>query len=156
MSKDNRSKLKQQGSLEEDATLNLWRTADQLQIHFTRLFREHGLTPQQYNVLRILRGAPGPLPCLDIASRLITAVPAITGLIDRLDEAGLIARERSATDRRVVYVSITAAGKHRLKELDEPVQRLHKALLGHMDEAALRSLIALAAEARRRAGGDGG
>lgn len=151
-SKNNESRVR---SLEEDATLNLWRTADQLQIHFTRLFREHGLTPQQYNVLRILRGAAQPLPCLDVASRLITAVPAITGLIDRLDDAGLITRERSATDRRVVYVSITALGRHRLKELDEPVQRLHKSLLGHMDQTALRSLIALSIEARKYADGAG-
>lgn len=151
-SKNNESRVR---SLEEDASLNLWRTADQLQIHFTRLFREHGLTPQQYNVLRILRGAAQPLPCLDIASRLITAVPAITGLIDRLDDAGLITRERSSTDRRVVYVSITALGRHRLKELDEPVQLLHKSLLGHMDQTALRSLIALSIEARKHADGGG-
>jgi len=137
------------GSLEEEATLNLWRTADRLQIHFTRLFRSHGLTPQQYNVLRILRGAREALACLGIASRLITGPPAITGLVGRLDEAGLIARERSSEDRRVVHVRITPLGRQKLRALDAPVERLHKELLGHLGNTQLRQLIDLAREARR-------
>ena len=67
-------------SAEEEALLNLWRTHDRFQIRFARFFREFGLTSSQYNVLRILRGEGKPLPCLEIADRLITAVPAITGL----------------------------------------------------------------------------
>ncbi len=77
-------------SLEQKASLNLLRTNDQLQIRFARLFREFGLTPSQYNVLRILRGEGQPLPILEIASRTITVVPGITGLIDRLEEAGFV------------------------------------------------------------------
>src|SRR3954454_19054943 len=95
-------------TLEEEAMLNLFRTSDQLQIRFTRLFREYGLTPSQYNILRILRGEGRPLPILEVADRLLTAVPGITGLIDRLEAMGLVARERSTEDRRVVYVTITA------------------------------------------------
>ena len=72
-------------SPEQEAALNLLRTNDQLQIRFARLFREHGLTTSQYNVLRILRGEGKPLPILEIASRMITVVPGITGLIDRLE-----------------------------------------------------------------------
>src|SRR5579872_2978323 len=94
-------------SLEQEATLNLWRTSDQYQIRFIRLLRQYGLTPSQYNVLRILRGEGQPLPCLEIAERLIAAVPAITGLIDRLERMGLITRQRSTDDRRVVFVAIT-------------------------------------------------
>ena len=70
------------------------RTSDQLQIRFARLFREYGLTPSQYNILRILRGEGKPLPILEIASRTITVVPGITGLIDRLEQAGFVNRLR--------------------------------------------------------------
>src|SRR6202049_1238819 len=72
-------------SPEQEAALGILRTSDQLQIRFARLLREHGLTPPQYNVLRILRGEGKPLPILEIASRTITVVPGITGLIDRLE-----------------------------------------------------------------------
>src|SRR5438270_3273962 len=92
---------------EQEAILNIARTADRFGICFARLFREYGLTPSQYNVLRILRGEGRPLPILDIAARTITVVPGITGLIDRLEDAGLVTRERSAEDRRVVNVTVT-------------------------------------------------
>src|SRR5215210_4522709 len=97
-------------SLEQEAALNLFRTSDRLQHRIAKLFREHGLTPSQYNILRILRGEGKPMPCLEIAHRTITVVPGITGLIDRLEEASLVKRQRSEEDRRVVNVSITAAG----------------------------------------------
>src|SRR6187431_687266 len=92
---------------EQEAMLNILRTADQLQIRFARLFRRFGLTPQQYNVIRILRGEGRPLPILEIASRMITVVPGITGLIDRLESAELVERKRCSEDRRVIYVAIT-------------------------------------------------
>src|SRR5688572_15881070 len=92
---------------EQEAMLNLLRTADQLQIRFARLFRRFGLTPQQYNILRILRGEEKPLPILEIAARMITVVPGITGLIDRLEAAELVSRQRCREDRRVIYVTIT-------------------------------------------------
>src|SRR6201990_3729827 len=87
-------------SLGEEAVLNLVRTSDQLQIRFARLLREYGLTsPTQYNILRILRGEGKPLPILEIASRTITVVPGITGLIDRLEQAGLVHSPRCEEDR---------------------------------------------------------
>src|ERR1700685_3235300 len=103
-------------SPEQEALLNLVRTNDRFQFRFARLFREYGLTPSQYNVLRILRGEGKPLPCLEIADRLIAAVPAITGLIDRLERMELITRLRSTEDRRVVYVTITDKALDRLAE----------------------------------------
>ncbi|HEX5104502.1 MAG TPA: MarR family transcriptional regulator, partial [Pirellulaceae bacterium] len=118
---------------EQEALLNLLRTADQLQIHFARLFRRYGLTPQQYNILRILRGEGRPLPILEIASRMITAVPGITGLIDRLVAAELVTRKRCDQDRRIVYVSIAQKATALLAEIDEPLIELHKELLGHLD-----------------------
>src|SRR5579871_1570070 len=81
-------------SPEEEAALNIWRTNDQLQIRFARLLRQYGLTSAQYNVLRILRGEGKPLPILEIASRTVTIVPGITGLIDRLEQGGFVRRER--------------------------------------------------------------
>src|SRR4029078_3938966 len=91
---------------EQEAMLNILRTADQLQIRFVRLFRKFGLTPQQYNILRILRGEGRPLPILEIGARMITGGPGITGLIDRLEAAGLVERKRCDQDRRVIYVAI--------------------------------------------------
>src|SRR5271163_3837350 len=106
---------------EQEATLSVVRTSDQLQIRFARLFREYGLTPSQYNVLRILRGEGSPMRVLEIASRTVMEVPGITGLIDRLEQAGFVERERWPKDRRVIYVTLTSKGKTVLGKLDEPV-----------------------------------
>lgn len=92
-------------SAQQEAVLNLLRTNAQYQVRLTRLFRSCGLTPSQHNVLRILRGEGQPLPILEIAARTITVVPGITGLIDRLQEAGFVNRERSLEDRRVTWVA---------------------------------------------------
>src|SRR4051794_13263982 len=82
------------GALPGEAMLSPGRAHNPFGHRFSRLFREYGLTPSQYNVLRILRGEGGPLPSLEIADRLIAAVPGITGLIDRLEGLGLVTRER--------------------------------------------------------------
>jgi DNA-binding MarR family transcriptional regulator len=128
---------------EQEAALSLVRTSDRLQIQFARLFREHGLTPAQYNILRILRGEGKPLPSLEIAERMVAAVPGITGLIDRLEQAKLVQRERSTQDRRVVYVSPTPAALKLLETLDQPVLELHRKLMGHVTPAELKELIRL-------------
>jgi DNA-binding MarR family transcriptional regulator len=94
-------------SPEQEAALSVVRTSDRLQIRFARLLRQHGLTPSQYNVLRILRGEGKPLPILEIASRTVAVVPAITGLIDRLERASFVRRLRCEEDRRVIYVGLT-------------------------------------------------
>lgn len=134
---------------EQEALLNLLRTADQLQIRFARLFRRFGLTPQQYNILRILRGEGQPLPILEIASRMITVVPGITGLIDRLEAAGLVTRKRCENDRRVVYVSISEKAASLLADIDLPLIDLHKELLGHLDRSELDVLSRLLEKARQ-------
>jgi DNA-binding MarR family transcriptional regulator len=136
-------------SPEQEAALNVLRTNDQLQIRFTRLFRDYGLTPSQYNVLRILRGEGKPLPILEIANRTVTVVPGITGLIDRLEQAGLVRRERCARDRRVIYVALTDKGAKVLGELDEPLLALHKQLMGHLAPAELRELTRLLEKVRK-------
>src|SRR5262245_7202215 len=116
-------------SLEQEAALGVLRTNDQLQIRFARLFREHGLTSSQYNILRILRGEGKPLPILEIADRTITVVPGITGLIDRLENAGWVRRERCTQDRRVIHVALTDKATKVLAAMDEPVNDLHKRLI---------------------------
>ncbi len=137
--------------LEEEATLNFLRTEDYLQSRSAKLFRSHGLTASQYNVLRILRGEGQPLPSLEIAGRMIQQVPAITGLIDRLERAGYVERHRCEKDRRVVYVKITAAGLALLGEIEEPLKELQMRMFSHMSRQDLRELIRLLEQVRAAA-----
>ena len=136
-------------SPEQEAILNIARTADRFGIRFARLFREYGLTPSQYNVLRSLRGEGKPLPILEVADRMLAAVPGITGLIDRLEGMGLLARRRCTEDRRVVFVAITDKGLELLGRLDGPEAALHKRLIGHLSPAELRELSRLLEKARQ-------
>ena len=135
-------------SPEQEAALGILRTSDQLQIRFSRLFRKHGLTPSQYNVLRILRGEGKPLPILEIASRTIAVVPGITGLIDRLEQAGFVNRLRCEKDRRIIYVALTDQGMTTLAAVDEPLVALHHKLVGHLSQAELKELIRLLEKVR--------
>lgn len=135
-------------SPEQEAALGLLRTSDQLQIQFARLFREFGLTPSQYNVLRILRGEGEPLPILEIAARTVTVVPGITGLIDRLEQAGFVKRVRCETDRRVIYVALTDRATQTLADLDGPLIALHRKLFGHLSPAEVARLIRLLEKVR--------
>ncbi|QDT28890.1 MarR family winged helix-turn-helix transcriptional regulator [Gimesia panareensis] len=136
-------------SPEIEAILNVLRTSDQLQNRLGKLFREYGLTSSQYNVLRILRGEGKPLPSLEIASRMVQVVPAITGLIDRLEKRGLVQRKRCQKDRRVVYVEITSEGITLLNEMDQPLRELHTELLGYLTESELNELNQLLVKARQ-------
>jgi DNA-binding MarR family transcriptional regulator len=135
-------------SPEQEAALNLLRTSDWLDNRLGRLFREYGLTGSQYNVLRILRGHGAALPCLEIADRMIQVVPAITGLIDRLEKQGLVERQRSKEDRRVVFVAITPKALAILNKLDEPLKQLHRTLIGHLSRQELAELSRLLEKAR--------
>lgn len=134
---------------EQEAILNILRTGDQYQNRFGRLFRQYGLTSSQYNVLRILRGEGRPMPCLEIAERLIQVVPAITGLIDRLELQELVARNRATDDRRVVYIELTPKAAKVLADLDGPVQELHRTLIGHLTAGELKELSHLLEKARQ-------
>src|SRR6476619_2895244 len=127
----------------EEALLSIMRTSDRLQIRSARLWREHGLTPSQYNILRILRGEGKPLPILEIASRTITVVPGITGLIDRLERASFVNRLRCAKARRVIYVALTDQGTKTLADLDQPLLVLHRKLMGHLSQGDLKELTRL-------------
>ena len=132
----------------EEALLSLVRTSDQVQLRHSRLFRDHGLYPSQYNILRILRGEGQPLPILEIASRTITVVPGITGLIDRLERAGFVNRVRCQEDRRVIYVALTPKGEQVLEQLQQPVEALNEKLVTKLSPSEVKELIRLLAKVR--------
>jgi len=101
-----------------------------------------GITGQQYNVLRILRGAgPKGLPTLDIAQRMIERTPGITGLIDRLEVKKLVKRRRSSDDRRCVYCRITPAGLALLTRLDGPVNRAAESAFQSVNKHDLAQMV---------------
>jgi DNA-binding MarR family transcriptional regulator len=146
-----RQELKKKGpfeSLQQEAILNILRTSDQFENQLGRLFREYGLTSSQYNVLRILRGEGKPLPSLEIANRMIQVVPAITGLIDRLESQQLVKRRRCEEDRRVVYVEITKKALTILSKLDQPLSDLHLELMEKLSCKELAELIRLLEKTR--------
>jgi DNA-binding MarR family transcriptional regulator len=138
----------------EEAYLALQRTAGLHLQAFTRLLREQapgskGVSPSQYNVLRILRGSdPRALTCGEIGERLVTPGPDVTRLLDRLEERGWVARERDDADRRVVRGRITAAGRDLLAALDAPVLAYLDHSLGHLGAADLARLVRLLDAAR--------
>ncbi len=106
----------------EEAAIALMRTADLVRRAVAGIVERYGITPQQYNVLRILRGAGDDgLPTLEIADRMIEQTPGITRLIDRLERKGLVLRERCATDRRQIFCRITREGLDLLAKLDRPI-----------------------------------
>jgi len=141
------------GSLEEEAFLNLQRTLAMLSVPFAKILKPHGISPAQYNVLRILRGTgAGGLPCKTIGCRMIARDPDVTRLVDRLERAGLVERRRESPDRRVINVRITRRGLALLTELDGPVAGVHLAQLSHMSRRDLRALVDLLENARHRAG----
>src|SRR3954451_13659887 len=115
---------------EQEVALNLLKTSEYIQAGFARLFKQHGISGAQYNVLRILRGAGTELPCLEVGSRMISHLPDITRLVDRLEGAKLVERCRTKEDRRLVLVKITKSGLKLLDDLDAPVLDLHKRQLG--------------------------
>ncbi len=136
-------------SPEEAAFLDLLRTADLLERGIVGVLKTEGLSPTQYNVLRILRGAPEGLSCGEIAERMITRDPDITRLLDRLEKRRLISRSREAKDRRTVLTRVAPAGLVLLGRLDAPVQQAHRQQLGHLGAGKLRKLMQLLQAARR-------
>jgi DNA-binding MarR family transcriptional regulator len=137
---------------EETAYLDLLRTTEMLSRPLGQLLKPEELSPTQYNVLRILRGAPGGLTCGEIANRMITRDPDITRLLDRLEKRSLISRGRETRDRRVVLTRIAPGGLELLARLDEPVRATHRKLLGHLGPERLEALACLLAAARREQG----
>jgi len=136
---------------EEEAFLDLLRTTDMLSRRPAQVLKTEDLSSTQYNVLRILRGAPEGLTCGEVANRMITRDPDITRLFDRLAKRSLISRRRETKDRRMVLTRITPAGLALLARLDGPVREAHRKQLGHLGRERLRSLSELLSACRSRA-----
>ena len=136
-------------SLEAEVFLNLVRTADALSRGGEEILKLVGLSPNQYNVLRILRGAGEQgLCCREVAERMVTRDPDITRLVDRLERRSLLTRSRDSKDRRIITVRITPDGLKILKDLDGPMEEYNRNRLSHMDKADLRKLSDLLEAAR--------
>jgi DNA-binding MarR family transcriptional regulator len=137
-------------SLEQEVFLNLWRTYDRLKALEDELFARFELTPQQYNVLRLLRAhRPETLPTLALGERLVSRAPDITRMLDKLEQRGLVERERPADNRRVVQVGITATGLALLDEIAGPLAECHARQLGHLGAGELQRLARLLRAARK-------
>lgn len=143
------TKARREACPEEAAFLEMLRTTDQLSRGLVPLLKAEELSPTQYNVLRILRGALEGLPCGEIGQRMITRDPDITRLLDRLEKRDLIARWRDSKDRRMVWARITPEGLKMLDRLDGPIQEGHRKQLGHLGRERLKALCELLRAARR-------
>jgi DNA-binding MarR family transcriptional regulator len=131
-------------SLEQEGHLGIARTAAVLDHALAEALKAHDITPTQYNVLRILRGAgEGGLCRGEVQRRMVAPVPDVTRILDRMEASGLIERNRDAADRRFVTARISGKGLQLVGKLDDPMQELHREQLGHLTADELRTLIRL-------------
>lgn len=138
-------------SLQEEALLNIVRTSATITDEMEELLKSRGITNTQYNVLRILRGAePEGLCRNELRDRMLTRMPDVTRLLDRMEEAGLVARSRDNEDRRLVSTRITDAGRKMVDDLDAPVRAFHKNRFAHVSEEQLQTLVDLLTLTRGR------
>jgi len=136
-------------SVEEEALLSIARTAALVEHAATEAFRPFNLTTTQYNVLRILRGAGHEGLCRnEVGERLVTKVPDVTRLLDRMEKAGFIVRQRGSQDRRYVATRITDKGLKLLEKIDRELPALHGRQIGHVSQKRLRELISILEEVR--------
>jgi DNA-binding MarR family transcriptional regulator len=136
-------------SPQEEAFLNLQRTADALMSRVKEALKPARISHTQYNLLRILRGAGRDgLACGEVGERMLTHDPDVTRLLDRLEGRGLIRRARHRQDRRVIITRITAQGLRLLNSLDQPVARAVEKSLSHLSKKQLRDLTGLLEAAR--------
>jgi DNA-binding MarR family transcriptional regulator len=143
-------------SRQEEAALNILRTADTLKRGAETLLKRHGITSAQYNVLRILRGAGARgLHCSGIAERMITAEPDVTRLLTRMEKLGLLVRRRESDDRRVVTVTITERGLRLLREVEQPLRELQRQQFALLSDDELGELIAGLEKVRESIAGEG-
>lgn len=135
-------------ALEHQVYVQLVRTQDRLGSQFEALYREYGLSRQQYSALRVIGTSPDGVSCGELRDGLATRVPDVTRLVDRLLKQGLVQRRNADDDRRSVIVSLTDEGLELLKKLAEPVTRLSKQHLGHLSQDELLTLYRLLIRAR--------
>lgn len=126
--------------LEREVSLNLSRSYALIAAQFEELFGQYGITPVQYNVLRILRGHGTPVSVGQIRDELVIGHPDVPRLVDRLVKLDLVSKRKCDADRRVVWVTITPNGKSLLKKMDAPTDALHRDQLQHMSREQLQQL----------------
>jgi len=127
-----------------EAFVSILRTAAVVNRHLARVVEGSGVTIQQYNVLRILRGAATEgLPTLAIRDRMVEEAAGITRLLDKLEAAGYVVRERSTPDRRQVVCRITPAGLQLLAGLDRPVDAANETAFASLSDEEKKSLVEL-------------
>jgi DNA-binding MarR family transcriptional regulator len=147
MSPDLREELRQRKpftDLEQEAQLSVVRTASLLVDAFEQMLKPYGITATQYNVLRILRGSePDGLCRNELRDRMLTRMPDVTRLLDRMEDAKLVARSRGSEDRRLVSTRITAKGLRLLDEVQDAVSAEHVRRFQHLGKAQLKTLIDL-------------
>ncbi len=137
-------------SVEEEALLNVERTADHLRRGVQAVLKPRGLTTTQYNALRILRGAGEEgLTCSELGNRLVSSDPDITRLLDRLARQGLVRRQRDLRDRRIVLTEITDEGRRQLEVITPGLEQRIRKLMEHMEARRLELLVDLLEEVRR-------
>lgn len=135
----------------QEAAVALLRTADMVRRHYGRVLEPYDLTLQQYNVLRILRGAgEDGLPTLTIGDRMVERAPGVTRIVDRLVEKGWVERRRGREDRRKVLCSVTPGGSELLAELDDVIDEADEGVMAGLDEAGTQRLVELLDRVRRR------
>ncbi|HET9227203.1 MAG TPA: MarR family transcriptional regulator [Thermoanaerobaculia bacterium] len=131
-------------SLSQEGVVALLRTADVVRRYIARVLEPYGITPQQYNVLRILRGAGAEgLPTLTIAERMIEEAPGITRLLDRLEAKGMVRRQRCPEDRRQVLCFAQPSGLDLLNRIDGAMDEADDAVLGQLSDEDKTQLIRL-------------
>ncbi len=135
-------------TVEEELLLHIIRTAAVLEHDTAESLKPFGLTPTQYNVLRILRGTPDGLCRNEVGARLVARVPDVTRLLDRMERMGLLQRHRSSEDRRFVSTKITEKGLKLVDKLDREICGIKSRQMGHLGEKKARELIKLLSEAR--------
>jgi DNA-binding MarR family transcriptional regulator len=141
-------------SLQQEAYLSVVRTTSALSDRVEDLLKPYGVSGTQYNVLRILRGAgEGGLCRNELRDRMLTRMPDMTRLLDRMEEAGLVTRSRERDDRRMVLTRITERGRELLGQIDRPMSDLHRDQLNRLTDEQLRSLIDLLTAVREGNGG---
>ena len=142
-------------SPQEEALLTLMRSADQMQRAMHQRLKPAGLTPTQFNVLRILRGArPAGLTCSAIGSRMITTEPDITRLLGRLKKQKLLCQQRDTQDRRVVWNHISESGLESLASIDQLVEEAPRDLLKELTGTEVQELTRLLKKIQCSAGAE--
>lgn len=128
--------------IEEEAILNVARTAEVAAQHMANFLKPYALTGTQYNVLRILRGAgKDGITCSQLSERMISRDPDISRLLDRMEARSLVIRERSKEDRRIVLTRISENGLDLVNSLDKPVRDFLKATIGKIKKHRLEELV---------------